>query len=128
MHGIMSKFKIDFFELAFLAEACIPPRPIARTMFWHRLIDSIYYILSKEERAKMFDWISKASSFDPEQEDCAWFVSRFNPANQWFVQTDRDGIVETHECFKHNDDFYIKRNVSVNKDFIVWVEEKPYTL
>ena len=30
----MSTFEIDFFELAILAEACIPPRPIARAMFW----------------------------------------------------------------------------------------------
>jgi len=35
-------FKIDFFELAFLAEACIPERPIARAMFWHSLTDKYW--------------------------------------------------------------------------------------
>lgn len=29
----MAKITIDFFELAFLAESCIPPRPIARASF-----------------------------------------------------------------------------------------------
>ena len=33
----MSDFTIDFFELAFFAEACIPPSPIARAMFWQNL-------------------------------------------------------------------------------------------
>jgi len=37
------RFKIDFLELYFLAEACIPPRPIARAMFWDDLCDKYYH-------------------------------------------------------------------------------------
>ena len=36
----MSTFQIDFFELAFLAEACIPPVPIARASFFADLSDT----------------------------------------------------------------------------------------
>ena len=42
-----NKFNIDFFELCFLAEACIPPRPIARAMFWDTLINEHYYNLTE---------------------------------------------------------------------------------
>ena len=45
----MSEFKIDFFELAFLAEACIPPVPIARAMFFADLSDKYYHQMTQEE-------------------------------------------------------------------------------
>jgi len=34
----MNKFEIEFDELCFLTEACIPPVPIARAMFWEDMI------------------------------------------------------------------------------------------
>jgi hypothetical protein len=53
----MSNFTIDFFELAFLVEACIPPRPIARSMFFDDVSDIHYHKMTKEERQRLFDWI-----------------------------------------------------------------------
>jgi hypothetical protein len=44
----MSNFTIDFFELAVLAEACMPPNPIARTMFWQHLTDVYWEDVKKE--------------------------------------------------------------------------------
>ena len=55
------RFEIDFFEFSFLVEACIPERPIARTMFWHNVIDKYYHELTDDERARLFEF----KSLDP---------------------------------------------------------------
>ena len=55
----MSKFSIDFFELSFLAEACIPQRPIARSMFWNNLTDVYWEQMSEQERASLFAWMNR---------------------------------------------------------------------
>jgi hypothetical protein len=111
----MSIFTIDFFELSFLAEACIPPCPIARTMFWHRLIDEIYNQLTVNERARMFEWMQRNSSFDLENEDCQWFYARFNPNNQFDVSFGKSEVIQ---CFRRDDTYWIARNVSVNPEYI----------
>lgn len=41
-----NRFSIDFIEFSFLVEACIPPRPIARTYFWGQVIDKYYHVLT----------------------------------------------------------------------------------
>ena len=55
----MSTFNIDFFELSFLAEACIPPRPIARTYFWQNLSKVYWYQMTENERERLFEWINR---------------------------------------------------------------------
>jgi len=60
----MESFQIDFFELAFLAEACIPPRPIARMMFWQHLTD--YYITRTTSIAD--EYIVEVTKFTPKVE------------------------------------------------------------
>lgn len=119
----MSKFTIDFFELSFLAEACIPPRPIARSMFWYDLIDKHYNIMSVSERNRLFEWIQKNSNFDLKNEDCQWFYDRFNPDNQFDVHTDFKKKKEVVECFKHNDKYYIKRNTFIAEEYIDRVDK-----
>ena len=79
------KFKIDFIELVFLAEACIPPRPIARAMFWQRLINEIYHDLTDNERIRMFEFMKRNDSFNLENKECQWFYARYNPQNQYEV-------------------------------------------
>jgi hypothetical protein len=113
------KFKIDFFEFAFLVEACIPPRPIARMSFWYKVIDEYYDILTKEERLRLFEWITKNHGFDLEQEDCALFYARFDPNNQYKVLTNYEGKEEVVDCFKWGDKYHIKRNRFIDEDYIV---------
>jgi hypothetical protein len=55
----MSTFNIDFFEFSFLVEACIPPRPIARSSFWDSVIDKHFHKMTEEERSDLYDWIKK---------------------------------------------------------------------
>lgn len=79
------RFSIDFFELMFLAEACIPPVPIARACFWESLINDHYHQLTSDQRKQMFHCITRNPKFDIENEDCQWFYARYNPDNQYIA-------------------------------------------
>lgn len=123
-----NKFKIDFFELAFLAEACIPPRPIARACFWDRLINELYELMSDSERARLYDWILRCPNFNFDNEDCAWFEARFNPENQHNVTFRNKGKTGKVKCFKKNGKYYTKINTWISDEFIKSVELlKPET-
>lgn len=116
------RFKIDFFELSFLAETCIPPTPIARSMFWSRLCDEIYHDLSKDERNNLFEWITKNSSFDIKNEGCELFHCRFNPDNQYKVTVLVKNKKSDIECFKYKGRYHSKQDTSIVEDRIQKVE------
>ena len=104
----MSKFTIDFFELMFLAEACIPPRPIARSMFWIDLCDKHYHEMSSDERKHMFEFLRE--KIDTTWEYCRYFYARFDPDNQYSLQ----GI----NCFLHDGRYMISHNCFIADEFI----------
>jgi hypothetical protein len=118
-------FQIDFFELAFLAEACIPPRPIARAMFWQHLTDQYWYQMSEAQRAHLFNWLQKNPYYEEslaKEEETQIFHARFDPNNQYLVYTNYQNKEEVHRAFKLNDRFYIKRNTSIFEDYINKIE------
>ena len=115
-------FHIDFFELCFLAEVCVPPRPIARTMFWHKLINKHYHSMTDKERSALFDWIRNNPSFNMGNEDCRWFYLRFNPDNQYRVLTEINGKKEEHLAFAKEVNgeitYFTAMDTSINEDYI----------
>ena len=111
-------FKIDFFELMFLAEACIPPVPIARGVFWKDLIDVYYTQLSDNNRKQMFKHITNSTRFNIEEKECELFYNRYNPDNQYVIDYTHKKKRNSVKCFKHNDMYMTSSHVSVNKDFI----------
>jgi hypothetical protein len=118
-------FQIDFFELAFLAEACIPPRPIARAMFWQHLTDQYWYQMSEAQRAHLFNWLQKNPYYEEslaKEEETQIFHARFDPNNQYLVYTNYQNKEEVHRAFKLNDRFYTKRNSSIFEDYINKIE------
>jgi hypothetical protein len=122
----MSKFQIDFFELAFLAEACIPPRPIARTGFWQSLTDKYWYQMTEGERNHIFEWLQKTWVYEEslaKEIDTQEFHARFNPDNQYMVKTNLKGNEEDHRAFKIGDRYYIKRNTWIEEEYIISVEK-----
>jgi hypothetical protein len=122
----MSTFTIDFFELAFLAEACIPPRPIARTMFWQSLTDKYWEQMTEGERIHLFEWMWKNWVYEESletEEDTQVFHARFNPDNQYMVTTEKIGVTEVHRAFKMGDYYYIGRNTLILDDYIVSIEK-----
>jgi hypothetical protein len=123
----MSTFTIDFFELAFLAEACIPPRPIARTMFWQNLTDKYWHQMTEGERIHLFEWLQKDWRYEEslkEQGDTRVFHARFDPDNQYIVNADFNGKAEEPiRAFKMGDRYYVGTNVWIAEELITSVEK-----
>jgi len=122
-----NRFDIDFIEFSFLVCATIPPRPIARTMFWHRVIDQYYNVLTKNERANLFEWVGREDALkhgiENKNEDCELFYARYNPYNQYLVKTLFKGKEDTVECFKYKDRYHTTRNTSISEDFITEIKK-----
>jgi hypothetical protein len=122
----MSNFTIDFFELAFLAEACIPPNPITRTMFWQHLTDEYWEQMSDEERDRLFEWLNRNDNYKrslEKEEETQIFHARFDPDNQYMVHTTMDGKDDVHRAFKYKDLYYVKRNSWITPEFITKVDK-----
>ena len=125
------RFNIDFFEFSFLVEACIPPRPIARSMFWDEVINVHYHNLTEDERARLFEWINRngqmESSLEKGDEQCLVFNARYNPDNQYRIETLYNGKKESYDVFKFKDryytEYYNSRNKSIEKEFITKIDK-----
>ena len=112
----MSGFKIDFFELLFLAEVCIPPKPIARSVFFDNLSDKYYHQMSNDERVRFFEFLSP--KLNMRNDDCQHFYARFNPKNQYLVKTTYNGKTEEMIVYSFNDKYHISKDSSINEDYI----------
>jgi hypothetical protein len=112
------RFIIDFFEFAFLVEACIPPRPIARAMFWDKVIGKYHEELTISERNKLFEWIERNPCFNLKDKDCRIFHNRYNPHNQFLVTTEFNGKEEQVECFSHMGRYYTEKNRFIASEYI----------
>jgi hypothetical protein len=122
----MSTFQIDFFELSFLAEACIPPRPIARTMFWQDLTNKYWVQMTEDERNHLFEWLHKNYYYKEsleQQEDTKIFHARFDPDNQYMVKTNYEGKEEERRTFKMGDKYYIDSKSSIIEEYIISIEK-----
>jgi hypothetical protein len=121
------RFDIDFIEFAFLVEACIPPMPIARTMFWQKVIDSYYHVLTPEERLRLYEWIGKTYRYRfglaDENKDCWLFEHRFNPDNQYRVTTYFEGKTKVDECFKMGERYHTTASKSIQEQYITLIEK-----
>ena len=112
----MSQFQIDFFELMFLAEVCVPRQPIARAMFWQNLCDEHYNKMSSNQRDRAFEWLSP--KLDLNEEDCRLFFARFNPKNQFKVKCFFKGKAQEVDCFHFEDEYRINKNKFAEKQYI----------
>jgi hypothetical protein len=122
----MSNFTIDFFELAFLAEACIPPKPIARTMFWQHLTDVYWEQMSEDQREHLFEWLNKNDYYKQsleKEEETQIFHARFDPDNQYTVHTTINGKDTVNRAFKYNDFYLVKSNSWITPEHITKVEK-----
>jgi hypothetical protein len=122
----MSIFQIDFFELAFLAEACIPPRAIARAMFWQSLTDKYWTQMTEGERNHLFEWLQKNYYYKEsleQQEDTKVFHARFNPDNQYMVKVNYKDKEEDRRVFKMGDKYYIDSKSFISEEYIVSIEK-----
>ena len=118
-----NKFKIDIIELCLLAEACIPPVPIARGMMFQNLTDVYYKQMTDNERKRMFLWITKQDKFDRKDKDCDVFCHRFNPDNQYTASTDYEDNKMNHKCFKYEGKYWTSRTQNINEAYIIGIDK-----
>ena len=118
-----TNFSIDFFELTFLAQSCIPQAPIARTMFWQRLVNDIYHKLSDNDRERMYNFMLRDIT-DKNNKDIQWFLARYDKDNQYIVTTDHNGYDERTEAFLFKDNYYVGIDRFFNNKFIKKIEKK----
>ncbi len=102
-------FQIDFFELMILAEACIPPAPIARGYFFDQLSDRYYHQMSEKQRKGLLRFITENLRFDKSDESCQHFYARYNPQNQYLVELSNNGNNEEAECYFYNGNYHTTR-------------------
>ena len=123
---------IDFFEFAFLVEACSGRQPIARSMFFQRVIDKYYYVLTQDERDRLFEWINRSYSFESgletKDENCLLFNARFDKNNQFVIHTffGEDGVPPKEnktEAFLLDGRYHTSKTTSINEDYITKVEK-----
>ncbi len=122
----MSNFKIDFFELCFLAEACIPPKPIARAMFWQNLTNVYYGQMTEDKRVKLFEFMKRNSWYEESlatQEDTQIFHARFDPDNQYIVTTNYSGEIGEWDAFKRNDRYYTSSSKWISEEYITKIKK-----
>lgn len=121
------RFPIDFFLFSFLVEACIPPRPIARAMFWQDVIDTHYHTLTENERVRLFEWTNRCYGMEEGikngNEDCLVFNARFDPNNQYKIHTTFGGENKITEAFSWQGRYHTSINTSINEDYITKVEK-----
>jgi hypothetical protein len=115
------KFVIDFFELAFLTEACLPKSTIARYSFFMNVIDIHYHNMSWEQRKHLFEWIGK--KLNMEHEESQIFYARFNPDNQFKITFKKMAEKESVEAFLFKNIYWISSNQKVNNDYIDSIEK-----
>lgn len=127
MSTVEKRFKIDFFELSFLAEACIPPVPIARGMFWMKLINVYHDQLTKEERAILHEWLNGnwryTEGLKEGHKDILCFEARYNPDNQykvWYKSEKESGLTN---AFLYNGKYHTGSNIWIAPEYIEKTEK-----
>ena len=122
------RFDIDFFEFSFLVEACIPPAPIARSMFFDKVVNNYYHDLTPNERARLYEWLMRNPRMqESEDEMCKAFKARYNPDNQYRVVACDGDNAEENDCFLLDGRYYThyssSKKVYAAPEYIIRVEK-----
>lgn len=114
-------FTISFIELLILTQESIPPKAIARTEFWKKMINTYYGKMDPEQRKVAFEWITREAKFNKEEELCQWFYARYNPKNQFIVTTMDNRIGTQHRVFRKDEDYWINMDTKIDFDMITHI-------
>lgn len=114
----MKPFQIDFFELMFLAESVIPPRPIARSMCFDDFSEVHYHKMNEDQRKQFFEHVQNCHGFTLENEQCSHFFARFNPKNQYLVSCFFNAQAQDVVCYRHDEKYKTSKTRSVNPEYI----------
>lgn len=117
------EFSINFNELCILAEVCMPPSPIARSVFWAKLTDEISLQLTESQKAELFKLITEKDYFNKNNRDAQLFYARFNPQNQYVVSVEIDGLYQQFRCWLFEGNYRITTTQDIIQTYIFKVEK-----
>ena len=115
-------FKIDFFELAILAKAAIPPKPIGVQCFWDKLTDEYWEVMTETQRVKLFNYLKSESRYIHglvDNHGVIVFNSRFDPNNQYMVKYKDDTITKASRAFLLYGRYHISKNHFIPESSII---------
>lgn len=92
---------------------------------WIKLVDKYWHAMSEESRKNCFDVLvaSPELTIMMEKEEVKLFHARFNPDNQFTVNTNYKGTVNKMRAFKWKDRYYVGSRTSINDEYIISVEK-----
>lgn len=93
---------------------------------WIKLVDKYWHGMSEETRRETFDhWVSTPDFRDmlEQDENVKIFFARFNPDNQFTVNTELYSTVNKHRAFKWKDRYHVGSLGKLNQDYITDVEK-----
>lgn len=120
-----SKFNINFLEFSFLVETCIPPVPIARSMFFKKVSDYHYHLMTDEQRKELLELVTTNSKFNINNQDCSHFFDRYTPNNQYLIGV--KGEDDFIYAYLHNNRFHTKKDTLVLNEMIESVTKLTIT-
>lgn len=92
---------------------------------WIKLVDKYWHAMSEETRKDTFEALVSHSDFldMKKHEEVKLFHARFNPDNQFTVNTNYKGTVNKMRAFKWKDRYYVGSRASINDEYIISVEK-----
>ena len=121
-----NRFDIDFFEFSFLVTACIPPQPIARSVFWDDVINKHYKVLTQQERDNLYLWVNRDDrmkyGLKEKNEACLLFNARYDNENQYIATCFYNGKESMVECFKWNNEYHTSKSQYIADEYIAKVD------
>lgn len=92
---------------------------------WTKLVDKHWHAMSEETRKNAFDSLISHSNFPAmiKHEEIKLFHARFDPDNQFTVNTNYKGNVNKMRAFKWKDRYYVGSRTSINDEYITSVEK-----
>lgn len=118
-----NSFVVNFDEFCILTEACIPTRPIARTMFFNKISDYYYNVFDDMQKEQMFNVVTKNKNFNIKDDDSAHFVARFSKDNQYKITTVYKGEIGVKLTYKLLERYHIDRITSILEEYITNIEK-----
>ena len=118
----MNRFNIDFFEFSFLVTACIPPQPIARSMFWDDVINVHYKVMTQQERDNLYLWVNREDRMQrglkEKNESCMLFNARYDNENQYIATCFHENKESIINCFKWNNKYHTSKTQFIAEEYI----------
>lgn len=109
---------IDFFELELLIETCWYSGTILRHSVMQKAINYWYRHLTENERARIYEFFLRTKGDEITMEIQKRFMARYNPNNQFLIETCFEGKKEELRAYLFNGKYWIDENTRIEENYI----------